>query len=344
MVALYTLSLAVASSQLDQLANFAYNVTTHSIDGDSKNKGGEIAFAYPSRHGPRAKTRYEDFVTTHINQTSQIHYTGTFLAWHRYYVFQFEQALRNECGYTGDIPYWHWGADTHSLEESPIFDGSDTSMSGNGVPIPNQLHIQLHLGDYPSIDLPPGTGGGCVTSGPYYKVHLCPAALVLPGGNTSAAENPLAYNPRCMKRSLTTEILQRDSSYPKIVQLILGTDSIWNFQMTMQGIPGSGSIGVHGSGHYSMGGDPGRDVFVSPGDVAFWHHHGMVDRVWWIWQNLDLKNRRNAISGTGSYLNNPPTPNTTLDTIFDLGYANGGPIAMRDLMSTASGPFCYAYL
>ncbi|KMU76698.1 hypothetical protein CISG_05841 [Coccidioides immitis RMSCC 3703] len=87
----------------------------------------------------------------------------------------------------------------------------------------------------------------------------------------------------------------------------------------MQGIPGSGSIGVHGGGHYAMGGDPGRDVFVSPGDPAFFFHHAMIDRVWWIWQNLDLKNRQNAIHGTGTFLNDPPSPDTTLDTMVDLG-------------------------
>ena len=30
---------------------------------------------------------------------------GLFLAWHRYFIFEFEQALRNECNYTGDYPY-----------------------------------------------------------------------------------------------------------------------------------------------------------------------------------------------------------------------------------------------
>lgn len=232
------------------------------------------------------------------------------------------------------------------MEMSPVFDGSETSMSGNGAPVPNQPDVKLYLGDYPAIDLPSGSGGGCITSGPFkgYKLHLGPVALSLPGGNTSAVGNPLTYNPRCLKRSLTTEILQRYNTYPKIVDLILGNDAVWDFQMTMQGIPGSGSIGVHGGGHYSMGGDPGRDVYVSPGDVAFWHHHGMIDRVWWIWQNLDLPRRRNDISGTGTFMNNPPSPNTTLDTVIDIGYANGGPIAMRDLMSTTAGPFCYIYI
>jgi tyrosinase len=93
-----------------------------------------------------------------------------------------------------------------------------------------------------------------------------------------------------------------------------------------------------------MGGDPGRDVFVSPSDPAFWHHHSMIDYVWWIWQNLDWEGRGDAISGTGTFLNDPPSANTTLDTVIDVGFAGEDPIAMRDIMSTTAGPYCYIYV
>lgn len=53
---------------------------------------------------PGAKSRYDDFVAVHINQTLTIHGTGNFLSWHRYYVWTFENALRSECGYTGYQP------------------------------------------------------------------------------------------------------------------------------------------------------------------------------------------------------------------------------------------------
>ncbi|KAJ5899314.1 hypothetical protein N7495_004058 [Penicillium taxi] len=300
----------------------------------------------PSILVPGARTRYDDFVATHINQTLHIHFTGTFLGWHRWFIYNFESALHDECGYTGDYPYWTWAADAGSMEKSQVFDGSDTSMSGNGAYVANRSDVILSLGANAPIYLPPGSGGGCVTSGPFkdYKVNLGPEALALPGNLTATSVNPFDYNPRCLKRDLTTKILQKWGNYTSIVDLILANNDIWDFEMVMQGVPGSGSIGVHGAGHYSMGGDPARDVYVSPGDPAFWHHHGMIDRTWWIWQNLDLKNRQNAISGTGTFLNSPVSPNTTLDTVIDIGYSNGGPIAMRDLMSTTGGPFCYVYV
>jgi tyrosinase len=52
---------------------------------------------------PAAKTRFDDFVAIHVNKTMYIHGNGLFLTWHRY-VYAYEQALRNECGYKGYQP------------------------------------------------------------------------------------------------------------------------------------------------------------------------------------------------------------------------------------------------
>ena len=70
----------------------------------------------------------------------------------------------------------------------------------------------------------------------------------------------------------------------------------------------------------------------------------MIDRTWWIWQMLDPSNRINQVSGTDTFLNIPPSANTTLDTPIDLGYAAGPAVTVRDLVSTTAGPFCYIYL
>jgi tyrosinase len=53
---------------------------------------------------PAAKSRYDDFVAVHVNQTMFIHGNGLFLTWHRYFVWAYEQALRDECGYNGYQP------------------------------------------------------------------------------------------------------------------------------------------------------------------------------------------------------------------------------------------------
>ena len=371
---------AVASEQVDQLAQFAQQQANATLADNASKRGtcnifnvavrrewGSLSKAErksytdavlclqakqaktPSSLVPGAKSRFDDWVGTHINQTLTIHYTGTFLGWHRYFTWQYEQALRNECGYKGYQPYWDWSKTAQSgLAQSPIFDGSDSSMSGNGAVVPNQGDIVLGGNGLPEIVLPSGSGGGCVTSGPFknMKVNLGPVSMQVPGNVTVSNGSGLDYNPRCLKRDLTDYVNKQFANAPALISLILKSKDIDTFQNVMQGIPGSGNIGVHGGGHYSIGGDPGRDVFTSPGDPVFYLHHGMIDRTWWIWQQLDRKTRTGAqgISGTNTFLNNPPSANTTLDTPIDIGYAAGPTVTMADVMETTEGPFCYIYL
>lgn len=92
-----------------------------------------------------------------------------------------------------------------------------------------------------------------------------------------------------------------------------------------------------------MNGDPGGDLFASPGDPAFWLHHGMLDRTWWIWQTTHLPKSLTDVAGTRTIFNNPPSANTTLDDIQNLGPL-APEIKLRDLLDTLAGPFCYIYL
>lgn len=47
-----------------------------------------------------------------------------------------EQTLRNECNYTGAVPYWDWTKTAkEGFNASEAFDGSATSLSGNGLPV-----------------------------------------------------------------------------------------------------------------------------------------------------------------------------------------------------------------
>lgn len=114
---------------------------------------------------PGARSRYDDFVGQHINQTRTIHGTGNFLSWHRYFVHSFENALREECGYTGFQPYWNWFSYQDDLSKSPVFDGSATSMGGDGYYVKHNGST----GGGGRIYLPSGNGRGCIKSGPFKK-------------------------------------------------------------------------------------------------------------------------------------------------------------------------------
>jgi tyrosinase len=121
----------------------------------------------PAAIASGAKSRYDDLVVTHIQQAYTIHGTASFLSWHRYYTWAFEQMLRKECGYKGYQPYYNWGWWADNPKKSPFFDGSDTSMSGDGEYVPGRKSVCFPSTEMCYIQLQPGSGGGCVTSGPF---------------------------------------------------------------------------------------------------------------------------------------------------------------------------------
>lgn len=115
----------------------------------------------PAGKYPGAKSRYDDFTVVHMNMTPTVHSTANFMHWHRYYIWAYETALRTECNYKGYQPYWDWSKYS-DLVNSPIFNGDEWSMGGNGDPV---KHDGMNMG----FNLPAGPGGGCVTTGPLAK-------------------------------------------------------------------------------------------------------------------------------------------------------------------------------
>lgn len=89
------------------------------------------------------------------------------MSWHRYYMWTYEQTLRNECGYRGYLPYYHWAWWAEDPKSSPLLDGSDTSISGDGEYAPGRNVTCMPNADRCFVELEPGSGGGCVTSGPF---------------------------------------------------------------------------------------------------------------------------------------------------------------------------------
>jgi len=60
--------------------------------------------------------------------------------------------------------YWNWGK-YNPIAKSPIFDGSETSLGGNGEAVTHSGHAVGAAG----VVVPAGTGGGCVSTGPFKK-------------------------------------------------------------------------------------------------------------------------------------------------------------------------------
>ena len=58
----------------------------------------------PKSKFPGAVSRFDDFVAYHMTHAAQLHDNLHLFAAHKYYTWVYEQALRNECNYTGYQP------------------------------------------------------------------------------------------------------------------------------------------------------------------------------------------------------------------------------------------------
>ncbi|KAI1171690.1 Di-copper centre-containing protein [Nemania sp. FL0916] len=65
--------------------------------------------------------RYEDLISVHRGMTNNIHQTATFLVWHRYFVWVFEQMLREECGFNRALPWWDETKHAGAFAASDVF-------------------------------------------------------------------------------------------------------------------------------------------------------------------------------------------------------------------------------
>ena len=201
------------------------------------------------------------------------------MAWHRYFTWAYEQTLRNECGYKGYQPYYNWPRWSDDPSKSPALDGSATSMSGNGaLGCSNQTFYGIPTNAAPQIKIPKGNGGGCVTSGPFkdWSVNLGPVfsdSNCVPPNPISNQTDPnvgLGYNPRCLKRDISSWTSSQWTNDEQVVDLLNSAD-IKTFWYNMQGGDpafANNFMGVHTAGHFTIGGDPGSDFFTSPGEYS----------------------------------------------------------------------------
>ena len=166
-------------------------------------------------------------------------------------------------------------------------------------------------------------------------------------GTSYVPANPrpdgLGFDPRCIRRDFSRQNAKWTFDNYTANLIANQSDGYW-FQTAMEGDPMTMTEGVHGGGHFTTGGDPGGDIFVSPGDPIFYLHHAMLDRVWFIWQSLDLDKRyyltTEKLTITGG--NMPPSRNASIDDWIDIG-PSGDPMKIREFSNTLGGPLCYIY-
>ncbi|KAI1088384.1 hypothetical protein F5B19DRAFT_428377 [Rostrohypoxylon terebratum] len=300
---------------------------------------------------PGALSRYDDFVAFHMTHAMQLHDNFHLFGAHKYYVWLFEKALREECGYTGYQPYMNYDRYAEDPFNSPLLNGNASSLGGNGEPEPLYKGVP-QPGRTPNIIKSNG-GGGCVTKGPFSDmvVSLGPTSMSM-GANVP--KNPRSdgtgKNPRCLRRDVNRDATM-GARADRAFHLLNNSANIDTFYNELLGTPPPKNDpypwGIHTAGHYVAAVDPGGDPMTSPGDPLFYFHHTSLDRLWWIWQMQDPEARLNVVPNGGMPM--PMGQRLAADpsnVTVDLEWL-GPPIKLleaHDQLGGNGGAFCYVYV
>ncbi|KAL2072897.1 hypothetical protein VTL71DRAFT_12240 [Oculimacula yallundae] len=139
---------------------------------------------------PGAKTRWDEFASLHQIMALQIHSTGTFLPFHRYFLHVHELLLA-ECGYTGGLPWWDEAKDAGKFSAAKVFN-TTLGFGGSGQGANN-----------------------CVPDGPY-------------AGLTVNIGKGFATQPRCVNRKIT-DSFKAETDQAAVTKAISGKnyDEAW---------------------------------------------------------------------------------------------------------------------
>jgi tyrosinase len=158
-------------------------------------------------------------------------------------LWQYETALREECGYRGANPYWDWTLDqpeyNSSFEKSPIFD--PRYFGGNGEngsePLPPLGPVDIHA----------RVLGSCFKDGPL--AHVKP--IFGPGWSMNVS------TPHCVKRNLNTSLATASLGWTANVVPLLKETDYAEFIVKFDIPKTKTGAGIHRGGHFSVGGEVG---------------------------------------------------------------------------------------
>ncbi|KAH8888536.1 Di-copper centre-containing protein [Thozetella sp. PMI_491] len=279
---------------------------------------------------PGARTRYDDFLGTHIVQADDVHFGGRFYPFHRLMLSAYEAEIQ-ACGFRGGQPYWDWTLDASSpqtLASSPLFD-AEAGFGGNGDWVPgNSTHPAPGMEVFAPTEIPDRTGGGCIKDGPFVGLmaNLGPLTSV-------------TYNPRCVRRDMAPFTLSAMSSAAQVTNSMRAPDYS-SFDLASE-------FSIHPGGHLGIGGLYGSitDLWASPADPLFYLHHANVDRAWWSWQTRNISTRVLDIAGPAVPRDwgNARGGNLTLDERLHLGLGINVSATAREVMHIQQGRLCYTY-
>ncbi|PWY74371.1 Di-copper centre-containing protein [Aspergillus heteromorphus CBS 117.55] len=249
-------------------------------------------------------TLYDDFPWIHATSGSFSHHAAAFLSWHRYFIQVFEDTLREDCGYQGTLVYWDWSLDWNNLTGAPVWD-PETGFGGDG-----DMAGEITIGE-----------GRCVTDGPF-------------AGHINMFYGPKDH-PHCLSRGFTDGeghygTIPGESVHPERIEDILSQEDYESFFFALE-------KGPHDTIPNGVRGD--FFSFTAPYDPVFYLHHTQLDRLWWLWQERNPRERHFEYTGPASMGSDHMA--SVYDQLPMSGFVE--PLRVTDIMNTESDFLCYRY-
>jgi tyrosinase len=219
---------------------------------------------------------YDQFVQTHSNEflSGQGHGGPAFLAWHREFLLQFEQALQS-VDPTVTIPYWDF-----TVDNSPTSSlWADDFLGGNGDP----------------------TDNGIVKTGPFRQGQW---TLVFDGPDLRRTFGLLVDSlpkPDDVANALSAVLYD---TFPYDV----GSPIDQSFRNNIEGFNHpTAEPELHNRVHAWVGGS--MAIQYSPNDPVFWLLHADIDRLWAEWEDQTGQAYAPVVGAAhGHNLNDPMSP------------------------------------
>ncbi|TPX71634.1 hypothetical protein CcCBS67573_g06104 [Chytriomyces confervae] len=246
---------------------------------------------------------YYDFVATHAANAFWAHGNAQFYPY-RAMMFQWERAL-NSVGWKGGAVYWDWPAS------------------------PNQQWWKSSVWDYfGAVDS--NDPDNCVLDGAFAK-----GKYAVSTDSNSRNLRRLSGDQTCLRRCGLVGAAVTDAT--TITNPLRTAKSYMAFH-------GGDTSNYHAVGHVTIGGsacDFGNPSY-SPNDPVFFLHHGLVDKVWWRWQQscpayvLDYE-------GTLARADDPISDGKSNVAYATLNIDSWKWWTVADMLDTQGDTLCYTY-
>lgn len=292
---------------------------------------------------PGSRSLYEDLTSLHQQVVGQVHQSGKFLVFHRFFVYIFEKKMREECNFRGPLAWWDESKYADDFSKSDVFSprwfgAAPHAINGRGVCVTESGfgNYEPNLGPGSAVNNPHclsraldnASTKGC---GPQY-VETCNRAKNYDAFRQCAEMTYHAYGHNGVG-SVMSNVATSTEDVSSLPQGSPRAEREKRKKKRKKNLPKLQKLS-----HDPLELPRTSANLITQFLALFYMHHGFVDRNYRYWQNRGTS-RNNEMGGAFSSSNSRQV--TPRDTLPALGLVPD--VTIADVMNTENNFLCYKY-